>query len=323
MFNEYPLISVIIPVYKVEPYLDTCVSSVVNQSYRNLEIILVDDGSPDACPAMCDAWADRDSRVRVIHKENGGLSDARNAGLAAMTGDYISFVDSDDWLGEEFYRNLMESMEVVDAQIAVSRIVRHYEDHEEDDGFVSEKDVFTPEEVFATYITGHGITCEAWNKVYRKSCFADLRYPAGRLNEDEFITYKVVDRAERIAYCKDAAYYYRQREGSIMYSHIPTDNFDFLDASLERLKYFEKRYPDVYRKDKAAFCVACVVRYRLALGADAGQTVLDRIRDYRAQVQFTHAELSGYSRRERIYVRESGRNMHAFAKRLNRRGLPE
>ena len=365
MFNEYPLISVIIPVYKVEPYLDACVSSVVNQSYRNLEIILVDDGSPDACPAMCDAWADRDSRISVIHKENGGLSDARNAGLAAMSGDYISFVDSDDWLGQDFYRSLMESMEEADAQIAVSRIVRVQDgpDRKEDRDYeqcdssgedqlsdtteraagqdinpagsqirddvqlkeaaaVPKHTVHTPEEIFSSYITGTGFGCEAWNKIYHRSCYADIRFPVGRLNEDEFTTYKVLDRAARIVYCGEAAYYYRQREGSIMSSRLSIDNFDFLDAYLERLEYFKERYPAIYRQDKAIFCVTCTTRYRMALASGADQEILDRMVDYRKKVKFTRAEIAGCSRKDKIYVIGSGRNLDRFAKLLNRRCIP-
>ena len=101
--TSLPLISVIVPVYKVEPYLDRCVQSIVSQTYENLEIILIDDGSPDQCPAMCDSWAERDPRIRVIHKENGGVSSARNEGLKAATGTWLSFVDSDDWLHPQFF----------------------------------------------------------------------------------------------------------------------------------------------------------------------------------------------------------------------------
>ena len=103
------LISVIVPVYKVEPYLDKCVRSIVEQTYQNLEIILVDDGSPDNCGAICDAWAEKDSRIKVIHKENGGLSDARNAGMDVATGQWIAFVDSDDWIAEEMYESLLNA----------------------------------------------------------------------------------------------------------------------------------------------------------------------------------------------------------------------
>ena len=114
-------ISVIVPVYKVEPYLDKCVSSIVNQTYTNLEIILVDDGSPDSCPTMCDAWAEKDSRIRVIHKPNGGLSDARNAGIVVATGELMAFVDSDDWIASDMYEHLYQRLTEDDSDIAAVR----------------------------------------------------------------------------------------------------------------------------------------------------------------------------------------------------------
>ena len=122
------MISVIVPVYKVEPYLDRCVKSVVDQTFSDLEIILVDDGSPDNCPAMCDAWAARDSRVRVIHKPNGGLSDARNTGMAAATGEYISFVDSDDWIAAEMLERLIQALERDQSDIAACAVEMVWED---------------------------------------------------------------------------------------------------------------------------------------------------------------------------------------------------
>ena len=122
------LISIIVPVYRVEPYLDRCVQSIVDQTYQNLEIILVDDGSPDNCPAMCDAWAAKDSRVKVIHKENGGLSDARNAGLAAAAGEYIGFVDSDDWISPDMYRLLYENMAEHGSDVSACGVEMVWED---------------------------------------------------------------------------------------------------------------------------------------------------------------------------------------------------
>ena len=125
---DAPLISVIVPVYKVEAYLDRCVQSIVDQTYRNLEIILVDDGSPDNCPAMCDAWAEKDSRIRVIHKENGGLSDARNAGMAVTAGEFVGFVDSDDSIAPEMYQMLLERMNADGSDIAACGVEMVFED---------------------------------------------------------------------------------------------------------------------------------------------------------------------------------------------------
>ena len=123
------LISIVVPVYKVEPYLDKCVSSIVNQTYKNLEIILVDDGSPDNCPVMCDAWAEKDNRIRVIHKPNGGLSDARNAGMSAATGELIAFVDSDDWIAPDMYEKLYHRLTEDGSDIAACGVQMVWEDN--------------------------------------------------------------------------------------------------------------------------------------------------------------------------------------------------
>ena len=136
------LISVIIPIYKVEEYLDHCIKSIVEQTYRKLEIILVDDGSPDKCPLKCDEWAERDGRIRVIHKKNGGLSDARNVGMSIATGSYISFIDSDDWISPDFYEKLYRSITESNAQIAASGIVWAYNDHLQYDDFIYDRHIF-------------------------------------------------------------------------------------------------------------------------------------------------------------------------------------
>ena len=124
-----PLISVIVPIYNVEKYLDRCVGSIINQTYKNLEIILVDDGSPDNCPQMCDDYAKKDSRIKVVHKENGGLSDARNAGMKVATGEYVSFIDSDDYISLDFYETLLETIVDNDSDIVECSVVKFYEDN--------------------------------------------------------------------------------------------------------------------------------------------------------------------------------------------------
>ena len=124
-----PLISVIVPIYNVEKYLDRCVDSIINQTYKNLEIILVDDGSPDNCPQMCDDYAKKDSRIKVVHKENGGLSDARNVGMEVATGEYVSFIDSDDYISLDFYETLLETIVDNDSDIVECGVVKFYEDN--------------------------------------------------------------------------------------------------------------------------------------------------------------------------------------------------
>ena len=318
-----PLISVIIPVYNVEAYLDECVRSVVNQTYRNLEILLVDDGSTDRSGVLCDAWAARDPRIRVIHKANGGLSDARNAGLEDASGELFSFVDSDDWIGEDFYRILAGRMAERNADAAVANIVRSYADHKEVRDFSAQEDVFTAEKALEVYISGNGISCEAWNKLYRRSLFDGIRFPLNRINEDEFVTYRVIARARGVVFCGNAEYYYRQRAGSIMSSQVKVTNFDFLDAYAERLDFFRGQYPAVYQADSASFCTAIVMRYRSALAQGTDRAVLDRNASYRKRVRFTLRDLSGRSGKELLYIIGTGISVRLFSKLLNLRGIPD
>lgn len=243
------LISVIIPVYKVEDYLDKCVESVVNQTYKNLEIILVDDGSPDACPEMCEEWAKKDSRIRVVHKENGGLSDARNAGLDIMTGDYVTFVDSDDYLELDACECLLNIMKEDNSDIGIGNITFVYEDgkkftlKEKVDRFKLEgEEVF--KEIF--YSNAHKITTilytTAWCKLYKASLFSDIRYPKGKLHEDEATTYKAVLKCNAISYTSKPVYNYLQRTGSIVHGKKHEKGFDHC------LEIFEEKYNTLKEK---------------------------------------------------------------------------
>ena len=184
-------ISVIIPVYKVEPYLDKCIQSVVNQSYKNLEIILVDDGSPDNCPLMCDEWAKRDSRIKVIHKKNGGLSSARNAGLDIAEGDYIAFVDSDDWLDLSMYNDMMNIIENYDVDFVAGKINCYIEKEniyksfmEYHDCYIIKTDQILKKEQYQKMILSKQIESASWNKLYKRPLIDKLRFKDNRLYED-------------------------------------------------------------------------------------------------------------------------------------------
>ncbi len=312
------MISVIVPVYKVEAYLDQCVASIVNQTYRDLEIILVDDGSPDRCPELCDAWAQRDSRIRVIHKKNGGLSDARNAGMEAATGEFIGFVDSDDWLSKDFYEVLYETAQRHGASIAASGIVKTTQNKEEFFGTRFEQVVFSPEEAIHTIMHGEGFHAVAWNKLYARKIFEGIRYPVGKLHEDEYVTYRLLDRAERLVLCLDAVYYYRQRTGSIMASWS-VRHLDGLEAGLGRLKLLRQRYPGLYPEDAGGFCVACVMNYRKLLDMKAEQKEFARLRDFRNQVKLTYGQWITMKPIHKLYVLASWKTMGLFARLLNLR----
>lgn len=285
------LISVIVPIYKVEDFLDQCVASIVEQSYHNLEIILVDDGSPDECPAKCDEWAKRDARVRVIHKKNGGLSDARNCGLRMASGTYVSFVDSDDWIAPDFYETLYRSMVENHAQIAASGIVWVYDDVKTNDRFVYEQQIFSAEEALETLIQGRGFYAVAWNKLYKTSLFGKISFPVGKLHEDEFVTYKLIGKADKLVLCQKAFYYYRQRKGSIM-QEWSIRHIDALDAFFQRNEYLKNKYPRLYVRDKVTLLMACVGFYRQCNGIANAAEGKRKIVQYSRNIKFTSKELS-------------------------------
>lgn len=230
------LISVIIPVYDVEKYLPTCVESVIGQTYANLEIILVDDGSPDECGALCDTYALRDTRVRVIHQTNQGLSAARNAGLAVMTGSYVTFVDSDDWLHPECIERLHGLSQHSGADISVCSMVRTAgEGATLERGFVEIFNLSRAAAIAQIVKPRYGSMVAAWGKLYRAELFSHVRFPVGRLHEDAFTTYRVILKSDTITLTTERLYFYRQRPDSIMGSPFnPRAKLDIIDALTER-----------------------------------------------------------------------------------------
>lgn len=308
------LISVIVPVYKVEVYLNRCVESIVKQSYTNLEIILVDDGSPDRCPEMCDAWGQKDKRIKVIHKENGGLSDARNAGMAIATGTYIGFVDSDDWIDTDFYEKLLFTLKENHAQLCASDVVYSYDDHHER-GKRYCQTVFSPQQALQTIMQGNGFHATAWNKLYAASLIAGFEYPVGRLHEDEFVTYQIIAKAQRLALCQETAYYYRQRSGSIM-SSGNEKHLDAIDAFLERLQFFSTNFPELYQMDKPRFCGMLVNYFKLTF-SDNGQDakkIQKRLVNYRRLISYSLGEVVRYTIKQQIYIIGTAINLHLFSR---------
>ena len=236
------LISVIIPVYKVEAYLTTCVESVLAQTYQNIEIILVDDGSPDNCPRMCDEFAAKDSHIRVIHKENGGLSSARNAGIDTARGEYLAFLDSDDLWTPVFLERLHRAIEETGADFSVCLFRR----------FRGEPPVELPETVPTISMNQReafeclfGVRNEnmvvAPNKLYRRQLFAELRYPVGKLHEDEAVIHEVIGAANTVAWVEEEHYHYRESLNSITTAKFSLKRLDETYAKEQRIAYFEAR----------------------------------------------------------------------------------
>ena len=244
----HDLISVIVPIYKVEEYLDECVASILSQTHSRLEVILVDDGSPDNCPQMCDDWAKKDERIRVIHKINGGLSDARNAGIEIATGEYIAFVDSDDFIMPDMLEKLLAAIQREKADIAACGILDCEGDRRRAWGC---KDLAgTPERIFDLLYHDTAYPVAAWNKLYRRECWQELRFPVGKTCEDAFTTYRLIHNARRIVMVPQALYCYRIRPGSIMTAAFSLKKMDEEEAWRCNYEFMAQHYP---RFRKAAF----------------------------------------------------------------------
>lgn len=242
------LISIIVPVYKVEQYLEKCVYSILNQTYQNLELILIDDGSPDKCPKICEKLAQVDSRIIVIHKKNGGLSSARNAGIDIAKGDYIGFVDSDDYIDKQMYEKLYNNMKKYDADISIGKFQKVYETSEIKTEFIDEViDVWSRKEALSHLYDKKYFGCEAWNKLYKRYILDDIRFPEGKIYEDEFTVHRFIERANKIVNTNQICYYYLQRNVGIIRSNFTAARLDILVALRDRMELFREKYPsDLY-----------------------------------------------------------------------------
>lgn len=244
-------ISVIVPVYQVEPYLRACVNSILEQTDPDFEVILVDDGSTDGSGRICDEYARRDPRITVIHKSNGGLSSARNAGIEQAHGAYLAFADSDDVITPTMLEKLRRRIRETGAELALCSI--QYVD-EKGENIVSgdpareyrlPEAVWTQEE-FWEQKRRHPSPAfvVAWNKLYRRELFETLRYPEGKLHEDEFVLHRIIDSCRKIADCPEPLYLYRQREKSTMTAGVSERMLDKQEALLARAEYFCKKKND-------------------------------------------------------------------------------
>lgn len=235
-----PLVSVIIPVYKVEKYLDRCVESVINQTYKNLEIILVDDGSPDHCPEICDTWAQKDSRIKVIHKENGGLSDARNVALECAKGNYVFFVDSDDFITVNAVEILVNGVIEDKSEVVIStRLVKTHDTtgttHE---SIVYSKSSKESEKALETVFCDN-TRWEACGTLFHMALFSNIRFPKGKLYEDFATVPKLILSATKVTFLETELYYYFQRQDSIMRTPEHIVKIDLYTALNENMILFD------------------------------------------------------------------------------------
>lgn len=249
IMKKQPLVSIIVPVYKVEQYLKKCVDSIINQTYKNLEIILVDDGSPDSCPKMCDDLAKTDKRIKVIHKENGGLSSARNAGTDIATGDLLMYVDSDDYIELNTVEVLHDNMVKTDSDVSFADYAFVYEDDAGKSITENKLTTYTKSEIIKRFaLPGSVYFAVAWCKLYKREVVGDIRFPAGKLHEDEFTTYKILFNAKKVVRTNSTLYRYLQRSGSIMQNKTDKNHLHLFEAAVERLEFYKKNAPDEYKE---------------------------------------------------------------------------
>lgn len=235
------LISVIVPIYKAEKYLRRCLDSICGQTWYSLEIILVDDGSPDGCGIICDEYASKDSRVKVIHKENGGPSDARNAGLEAATGKYIGFVDSDDYIRPEMYDIMLRKMKREEAELVICGLLCVDEQGE----IQAEKQLPMPDrdmrmtggEALGQLMENQACFAVVYNRLYRAELLQGIRFPVGKIYEDEFVAHYILGKCGKVIFLQEPQYCYVQHPGSIMAETTSPKRLDCAEAWLDRAQY--------------------------------------------------------------------------------------
>lgn len=261
-------ISVIVPVYRVEKYLPACIDSILNQTFTDFELILVDDGSPDRCPEICDEVARRDARVRVIHQANAGLSAARNAGIEIAHGEWLGFVDSDDYIAPQFYEKLYQTAQRTDADCVMCSVQNVDESGKSIDSALMRvaDEVKTGQEVLQK-IGRDDVTpyLTAWNKLYRRKLFNTLRYPAGRQNEDVFVFAELFCQVQRAVCVAEPLYFYQKRIGSIMNSVVTLRNLDEMWAYVNCFEHLQQDNEESILKEteKRVFAKLTGVYYRV------------------------------------------------------------
>lgn len=236
------------PVYRVEEYIERCVISILKQSIGNIDLILVDDGSPDNCGAICDRYAEIDNRVKVIHQKNKGLSAARNAGIkwaiANSNSKWLAFVDSDDWVHPNYLEYLLKAVKKDNTQISVCNFIRESKFKDDFAEYSFQSEIMSGMELFESKLNIEATV--AWNKLYAKELFMETRYPDGRLHEDEFVTYKLLYQAGDISWIDCPLYFYYQNPKGIIQSNWTEKRLDVYDAYEERIDFFRAEMQEKY-----------------------------------------------------------------------------
>ncbi|MBR5498054.1 MAG: glycosyltransferase [Clostridia bacterium] len=280
------LISVIVPVYNVEKYINKCIESIVNQTYTNLEIILVDDGSSDNCPDICDEWVKKDSRIKVIHQLNSGGGAARNKGLENANGSLISFIDSDDYLSNEMFAHLYNLINL-GADIAECEYTMVLDDHYIFDNNYNDFTIYTNHEAMEAHIKNYLFKQVIWNKLYRREIVSNIRFPIDTKIDDEFFTYKVLGNAKKLIHSNTVCYAYRQQNSSIMHSIKPEHYLQAVNAKILRHEYICENFEELKRVSLINLWLTCIYTGQIILKA-TDQSHVKFIFDYLNEVLRKH-----------------------------------
>lgn len=259
------LISIVVPVYNVEKYLNRCIDSIINQTYSNIEIILVNDGSKDNSGNICDSYAAKDERIKVIHKENGGLSDARNVGIENSTGEYMCFIDSDDFISDKMIEKMREKIMNTHSDIVICNRIHFYNEREQHIKYkiIEGNLIMNAEEAIKELNSFRYFDMSACSKLYKSSLFEKLKFPKGKLSEDAYIMYLLFDNSNKITYFSDPLYYYYQRQNSI--SKDSKINYDFIEAAEKQMFFIERKYPALKKYVRSAYASANMTVYNIVI----------------------------------------------------------
>ena len=316
--KQLPLISVVVPVYRVEQYLDKCVSSILSQTYDNLEVLLVEDGSPDGSGAICDRWAQMDNRVRVFHQENAGGGAARNKALDNARGELIAFVDSDDYIAPDMFEYLYSLLQ----QGADIAECGHLETEQDDVCFDKSAESvrwYSAEQAMICHIRDTIFQQLIWNKLYRREVVEGVRFPVGTKIDDEFFTYRLLGNAKRLARSERLCYAYRQQASSVMHQQNPVKKLEGLRAKRQRLEFLKNKFPTLVEMAKVELMLSCIYALQAFQSNMAGSERKDAVMEIRGVIRelqpldFSHAE----SGKQKLLLKAAVHQPETVARILN------
>ena len=287
-----PLISIVIPVYNAERYINKCIDSVLSQSYANWELLLIDDGSSDDSGRICDGYSKKDDRIRTFHKRNGGVGSARNVGIEQASGDFITFIDSDDWISSYYVEHLYEAVAKCDADIGISWFENVFEGkalQSKSEEALSNYECLTAEECLKKLLYQNGVEVCAWGKLYKTALIKDLRYPVGKLYEDIPVTYEAVKQSKKIAVIGNVDYYYFQRTDSIQNIAFNVRKMDGIEHCHNMMKAVEADFPELKNAAECRyFSTVCNILFQIKDDKHESirQSLWNEVLKYRKDVLF-------------------------------------